>query len=79
MSFHISPCPLKIALNQVKIKLQRWFTPFKNHETKGEKIEHDLDGCEQPKGLKNGSKVGRQRLLAALVDIDITLNLYLLK
>ena len=33
------------------------------------KIEHDLDGCEQPKGLKNGPKVGRQRLLAALVSL----------
>ena len=32
-------------------------------------MEYDLGGCEQPKGLKNGPKVGRQRLLATPVDI----------
>ena len=33
-----------------------------------EKIEYDLGGCEKPKGVKNGPKVGRQRLFADPVE-----------
>ena len=27
-NLNISPCPSKIAINQVKINLQRWFNPI---------------------------------------------------